>query len=506
MEEEPVFQKPGASAPPDDLHDPNNPVNFSPQGHNFVTQDPSSSAISSNAQEAASPTEATNPSSSKSADSPGMDGHESNLKKLKKIFIGIGAIVFAIVLIVILLSLFKGGKKQQVTITYWGLWEDQRVVQPVIDSFEKDNPNVKVEFSAQDPKEYRERLLTRIQNGTGPDIFRFHNTWYPMLSTILLPIPTDVIDRSTFEKSFYPTQASDLIKNGAIYGIPLEIDTLALYINKDLFQAAGLTPPATWQDLRSSARLLTVKDETGKIKTAGIAAGTFGNVAHAPDVVSLLFAQNGVNLQNIKLTDQRVVDALKFYTSFAQGEDSVWDSTLDPSLKAFSSGSVAMFFGYSWDYFNIKAANPNLPFEIIPVPQLSKDQSLNLASYWVEGVSSKSKNQKESLAFLKYLTSKNSQEILYSEEAKTRAFGEPYSYKDLASKLKDTQLKVFIDQADTAASSYFVDSTYDNGINDQLNKYLENAINSILETTSPESASATLEDGFTQVITQYGSK
>lgn len=504
MEEEPIFQNAGNNTPPNDQNHPENPVNFSPQGPHISVekvqnQEPT---VAQPGQSQAQTQISQEPTIDTSLEEDGND----RKKKIIKILIGLGVVILGLIVIMFLVNLLSGGKKQEVRLTYWGLWEDQRIVQPIVSSFEKENPNIKIDYSMQDPKDYRERLLTRIGNGSGPDIFRFHNTWYPMLSGVLLPIPANIMDRSTFEKSFYPVQATDLVKNGAIYGIPLEIDTLGLYINKDLFSAAGLSAPSTWQDLRSSARLLTVKDENGKIQTAGVAAGTFGNINHAPDIMSLLFAQNGVNLSNIKATDQRVVDALKFYASFAQGDDSVWDSTLDPSLSAFSKGSVAMAFGYSWDYFNIKAANPNLPFEIVPVPQLSTDQEFNIASYWAEGVSSKSKNQKEALLFLKYMTSKNSQEILYTEESKTRVFGEAYSYKDLASKLKDTELNVFLNQANTAVSSYFVDSTYDNGINDQLNKYLENAINSVLDTTSPESASATLEEGFSQVMAQYGSK
>ena len=45
-------------------------------------------------------------------------------------------------------------------------------------------------------------------------------------------------------KNYYPVANTDLIKNGAIYGIPLEVDTLELYVNTDLFKSAGLTVPA----------------------------------------------------------------------------------------------------------------------------------------------------------------------------------------------------------------------------------------------------------------------
>lgn len=501
MEEETVFQPPQQNDSLADPHHPNNPVNFSPQGP--VPQSHTEQILQQESQMPIAPTapEVDNASQSISQE-PISDGSDKR-GKLIKLLIGLGGILVAVIIVFVLLNLFKGEKKGQVTITYWGLWEDQQTVQPVIAAFEKQNPNIKIEYSKQDVKDYRERLTTRIGNGTGPDVFRFHNSWYPMMSKELLPIPANVIDKSTFQGSFYPVVSKDLIKNGAIYGIPLEIDTLALYINKDLFHAAGLSAPSTWQDLRSDARALTVKDENGKIQTAGVAAGTYTNVAHAPDIVSLLFAQNGVNLGNIKATDTRVVDGLRFYASFAQDPDSVWDSTLDPSLTAFSKGTVAMVFGYSWDYFNIKAANPNLSIEIASVPQLSPDQPVNLASYWAEGVSSKSKNQKDALAFLKFLTSKTSQEVLYSEQVKTRLFGEPYSFKEFAPRLKDTELNIFLSQAPSAVSSYFVDSTNDNGLNSQLNKYLENAVNSISDNTSAESAALTLEDGFAQVMSQY---
>lgn len=506
MEEETVFQPPQQNSSASDPHHPENPVNFSPQGSVPQSQVEQVSQNESSTPGVPLSSEVTNNSQGVPQEQQPVSDNSDRKGKIIKLLIGLGVVFVVVIFIFFLLNLFKGGKKGQVTITYWGLWEDKQTVQPVITAFEKQNPNIKIEYSKQDVKDYRERLLTRVENGTGPDVFRFHNTWYPMISKELLPIPANVIDKNTFQNSFYPVASEDLIQNGAIYGIPLEIDTLALYINKDLFQAAGLNVPVTWQDLRADARALTVKDENGKIQTAGVASGTYANVAHAPDIISLLFAQNGVSLGNIKATDTRVVDGLRFYTSFAQDPDSVWDSTLDPSLTAFSKGTVGMVFGYSWDYFNIKAANPNLSIEIVPVPQLSADQPVNLASYWAEGVSSKSKNQKEALAFLKFLTSKTSQELLYSEQAKTRLFGEPYSLKEFAPRLKDTELKAFLSQAPSAVSSYFVDSTNDNGLNSQLNKYLENTVNSISDNTSAESAALTLEDGFAQVMSQYAGK
>lgn len=424
---------------------------------------------------------------------------------LLKIVLGFIVVVIVLGLVFFLISSF-GSKKtnQNVTLTYWGLWEDNKTMQPIIDDFQRQNPNIKVNYVKEDIKQYRETLDTRTNNGNGPDIFLFHNSWFPMISTLLIPFPSDVISKQEFAQDFYPVSQTDLIKSGAIYGVPAEMDTLAMYVNRDIFDNAGKTAPTNWNDFIDDARALTVKDENGKIKTAGAAMGTFDNVSNAPDILSLLFLQNSVDFNNLASSSDRVDGALNFYTSFANDANNVWDATLDPSILAFSKGNLAMFFGYSWDFFTIKAYNPNLNFQIFPVPQLA-DQSVNIASYWASGVSAKSVHQKEALQFVKFLAQKSTQQSLYLEESKERAFGQPYARVDLAESLKDNPLVYpFVLQAKTAGSSYFVDNTYDNGLNQQLNTYLGNAVNSINDGTSVQTAFELFSKGVDQVMQKYG--
>jgi len=428
----------------------------------------------------------------------------SPIFKILKIILGIGIIlaVFFLILNFVLPKVFKKSITTT-TLAYWGLWEDSPQVQLVISDFEQNHPGIKISYSKQDIKDYRDRLITRTNNGNGPDIFRFHNSWVPMLTDFLLPLPNGAITKEEFTKNYYPVAKEDLIRNGAIYGIPLQIDTLNLYINKDLFVSSGLKPPTTWIEFGNHARQLTVKDESNNIKTAGAAMGTYSNITHAPDIMSMLFAQNGVDLKNISANSKNAADALNFYSSFALPSANVWDDTLDSSIKMFASGSLAMYFGYSWDFFTIKSMNPGLSFDIVAVPSLP-GQSATTASYWVEGVSSKTQHQKEALLFIKYLAQKEVSQKLFSEQSKTRNFGEPYARVDLADSLKDTIIYPFVANANFAISSFFVDGTYDNGINSQMNTYLENAVNSMLKGGSPESAAETLSLGVTQILKQYG--
>src|SRR3989304_992590 len=106
-----------------------------------------------------------------------------------------------------------------------------------------------------------------------------------MLSGALFPLPSEVIEKSDFESNFYDVSQKDLVKKGAIYGIPLEMDTLSLFINPQIFAEAeggAATPPATWQEFIEAAEKLTKRDDKGKIQIAGAAIGTYDNITHAP--------------------------------------------------------------------------------------------------------------------------------------------------------------------------------------------------------------------------------
>jgi len=423
----------------------------------------------------------------------------------KKALLAGGVVFFIILLVIIFIP--KKKTTQHVTLVWWNLWEDQNVVAPIINDFERQNPDITVEYVQQDPDSYLDRLQTRLQNGSGPDIFTYHNSWLPMLSGDVLPLSSDVITPDEFQQTFYPVMQHDLVQNGAIYGLPLGVDDLALFANTDIFKAAGATVPTNWDDFSKVAAKLTVKDDSGKIKTAGAAMGTYDNITHAPDLISLLLVQQGVNMQKFPTDAQNESDALDFYTSFASGEQPVWSSTLDESQLAFAKGNLAMYIGFSWDIFAIQKLNPNLNFAIYPVPALF-DTRKTIASYWVQGVSTKSTHQQAAYLFMKYLAQKDTAQKLYTEEAKERGFGEPYARRDLAATLKNNALVYpFVSQLENAASSFFASDTRDgdSGLNSSANAYLQTAVNALLNNgTSSQTVVQTLDQGISQVFQKYG--
>ncbi len=429
-------------------------------------------------------------------------------RKFPKIFIWVGIVLVVLILIFVLFRLFSGGGGAKSSeITWWGLWEDDTIVAPLITEYEAKHPKTKITYVKQSPVDYRERLVSSLAKGNGPDIFRFHNTWVPMFKNDLDTLPPSAINPADFAKTFYTIASSDLTSGSGIVGVPLEYDALTLYINEDIFTKAGKTPPATWDDLRTVARELTVKDDQGVITQSGVALGRTENVDHWPEILGLMMLQNGVDLTNP--VGKPAEDALTFFVIFSS-VDGVWDASLPPSTQAFAAGKLAMYIGPSWRAFEIKQQNPNLKFKTVPIPQLPKDSptesDITYATYWAEGVWSRSSRKSEAWDFLKFLSTQESLQKLYANASKVRGFGEPYPRPDMANLISTHPvLGSIIKQAPGAQSWYLASRTFDGptGLNSLLAKYFEDAINAVAEGKPADQALVTVAQGVQQVLAQY---
>ena len=127
----------------------------------------------------------------------GVQKGGSLIKKL--ILLVVGVVVLAIIIIggIALIGKLQGSQKPvDVTLKYWGLWDDNAIMQPIIADFERTHPHIKIQYEKKDIKglgQYVDRLTTRINNGSGPDIYRFHSSWTLQLKKYLLPFPTSLV-------------------------------------------------------------------------------------------------------------------------------------------------------------------------------------------------------------------------------------------------------------------------------------------------------------------------
>lgn len=470
--------------------DPNNPVVNTPQPAEIpVYQAPEPAPIES----APVPPANASPTNTEQFVSP------SPFRNLIPLLIGLGVIiVLVVVALTVLPRLTK--KVENITLTYWGLWEPTSVMQAVIADYESANPNINIEYSMQSPKNYRSRLQSAITGGTAPDIARIHNTWLPMFKNSLTPAPESIVPASTLD-AYYPLVKKNATSAGKTYALPIGIDGLALLYNEDMLKEAGATPPSDWNSFRKLAFDLTKTNaETKIIERAGAAMGTTNNVEHWSDILGLLVLQNSGDPG--KPSTSAVQDAITFFTIFST-QDKSWDSSQPNSVYAFATGTVAMILAPSWQIPEIKAINPDLKFGVAPAPTLPSTK-IAWGSYWMEAVPKSSKNAEEAWKFIKYLSSSDSLQKIYAGAAQVHTIGEPYPLPSMASLLSTDPLAgPYVTQGPNYVSWYLTSRTYDEGINDQLIKYYEDAVNTINNGSTVEAVIKTLDAGVTQVLAKF---
>ena len=335
--------------------------------------------------------------------------------------------------------------REEITLTYWGLFEPEEVIEPLIAKYQEEHPNVTINYQLQSYPtfaRYKETLYARLgQEGGGPDIARVHATWIPQLASRLSPLPSSVIPPSEFGETFYPVVKDLCQAQGSIYCLPLMYDGLVLLYNKDLFREAAISaPPQTWREFREVAVKLSQwedNDPKGKILQAGAAIGAASNINYASDILGLMLSQSEVNIPQ-QLSSQAAEDVFAFYTNFVR-KDHVWDETLPSEVSAFLSGKVGMIFVPSWEIARLRQASLNFDFGVAAVPQVPKLEGgltdVGWSNFWVEAVSSSSPHPEEAWKFLKFLSEQESQKELFDRAVQIRGAAFPYARRDLRSLL-----------------------------------------------------------------------
>jgi multiple sugar transport system substrate-binding protein len=389
---------------------------------------------------------------------------------------GVTGLAVVVLLLFLVLGSFGGGVQQQVTLQFWGTFDDLSFYDSAISAFQKVYPNVKIIYKSFPFEDYEKELVNSFAAGTGPDIWLMHNTWLPKHADKIQPLPQQVLKGEKnplftikdFQDQFLDVTLADLTQNSQIYALPIYVDTLGLYYNKDLFNTAGIaSPPATWDEFNNDVKKLTTIDQRGNIVKSGAAIGTAENINRSTDILMLLMLQSGVQMTDSahrnatfsqQVGGQNVGEtALQYYTSFADPAKSVyaWNGQQHYSIDAFTEGNVAMMFNYSHQIATLRSKSARFNFGIAPVPQITGTPvAVNFANYWAPTVSKQSANPVVAWKFLVYLSSTQGAALYVN------ASDRPSARRDLIEQQKnDPDLGVFAVQALSARSWYQIDNS-----------------------------------------------
>ena len=429
---------------------------------------------------------------------------------MKQFFKNFSLLVLALFVLIMITGCAKGGTLEaqkaykQEKLVWWRVWDNEDAVSDLIKAYKQAHPNVSIEYKKFRYDEYEKELLEALAEDRGPDIFSIHNTWMERYKTKLMPLPAETIlpvkyitgtvkkeeivelqtkkslTPSTVRKNFLDVVASDVIMKDDInaktpsaavekvWGLPMSVDTLVMYYNKDLLNNAGIAEPAkSWADFQEQVKKITKIDkDSGQILISGASLGTAGNIERGFDILSLLMMQNmtpmivdGVAAFNTKpkgLGNEAVapgLGALEYYVQFSSSlyEGYSWNDKMPNSLEAFMKGQVGYFFGYTYHRDEVKAKAPKLNFGIAPMPQVGEGQKVNYANYWVEGVSGKTKVKNYAWDFAQFITDEKNVVKYLEKNKKPTALK---STKLINAQLLDEELAPAVEQLLTAKSWY----------------------------------------------------
>ncbi|MFZ2593325.1 MAG: extracellular solute-binding protein [Minisyncoccia bacterium] len=349
-------------------------------------------------------------------------------KKTSPFQIGLLAVflVLGLVGIIIFALTSSAGKSDDIgDVRLWGTF-DQRIVDSFLHEQGTENRNLaNVQYSEVAPEKFYDQLAQAIASDRGPDLIITDQAHIEKYKGTIKPITYENISARQFKDAFI--DATDVLTTPEGYlGIPIAVDPLMLYWNREIFAQNNIAqPPKYWDDLFSIAEKVTVKDDVGNITTSGVALGEPENVAHSKDVLSLMVMQAGGDVIVRTATGQLdarlgkadaqglspAQSALRYYSEFSNPSKKIysWNKSMPNSLEAFVAGDLAIYLGTASELNTIEEKNPNLSFDIAQIPQIrgggTKDvRTITAGTLYVLAIPKTSKNPGGALTIAYALT------------------------------------------------------------------------------------------------------
>lgn len=271
----------------------------------------------------------------------------------------------------------------------WGSKSEVDILKPMLADFEKQNPDIKVDFM-HIPQNYFQKIHLLFASNTAPDVIFINNLYLPVYANFLEEMPrTD---------DFYPQALDAMSYNGKLYAIPRDVSNLVIFYNKDLFDKNKVPYPSndwTFADFLKTAQRLTNTDCFGV------------SFEEEPLFYLPYLMSNGGGFYEINSKESR--DAVQFYANLRKKYHVAplkSESASATMGQMFLQGRIAMYLSGHWMVPKL-TEDATFAWDVTQFPKGTNGSIVPLdASGWA--VTKSSKHKQEALKLVDYLSSKES--------------------------------------------------------------------------------------------------
>lgn len=248
-------------------------------------------------------------------------------------------------------------------------------------------PGAEVDLQVQPWQQYWDLLKTNVAGGDMPDVFNLsQDRFYFYANNDALLDLQPYLDAASVDTSVWGSGMIDPYRwgeNSDLFATPVNWDTVAIYYNKDLFDAAGIPYPTAnwdWDGFAAAAAALTNVDQDiyGAAVYSEYQAGYPNWIASTgiPPIV-------GPSRTQCTLTESSSIGALDFLKGlydkgYMPSVSVMGGSSADDAFAFWISGKVAMITGGSWKLPNaIEEATFNWDVAQLPKnPETGRSRSI----------------------------------------------------------------------------------------------------------------------------------
>ncbi len=304
--------------------------------------------------------------------------------------------ILAIIAGVTSFALYKGnsGTSSLPAITIWGTFPANTFNEYVANINSGLTQSMKITYVQKRADSFNSDFVNALALGQGPDAILIPSDMMLAEQNKLTQVPFSAFSQREFMDSYIDEAQIYLDSTGA-WAIPFTVDPLVMYWNKDIFNAAGIALyPQYWDELTGTGvkpglvQKLTVKDSNGNVRKTAVAMGDFTNITNARELLGSLFLQAGnpvtsrdnsgliYSTLNTSNSTNSISPAVQYFSQFANPTSAnySWNRAMSNDKTVFLAGQSAIYFGFASEILELRAKNPNLNYDVAPLPQLRSGQ------------------------------------------------------------------------------------------------------------------------------------